>query len=438
MLRSQTDVVEPARFVVIVDPVAHFFNYVPAARDLGLGVIVLSANRDVMQAEEAAHTRMDATYAARAHVDHIVAYQADDVASAIAALAPWRDRIAGLVAGDEVTVRMTAAIGRALGFAYASAEDADCQQIKSKMKQRLAACAVPTAPFEVVDSLEDAVNAWRALGGDCMVKMVDYAMSYGVARARSVAEVTAHWHTIERLRGELDHGFASHPQVVVETFVKGRGYSVEGYEQDGTITILNISEKLVHSNFMVVGHYIPADVSKETAHLLRSVTVQCVRALGLRRTLFHAELHVTGSTAYLIECASRPPGQYSVGVMKRIYGFDLMRASLELACGRPVHIEPTPPKVFAAILALYADRTGLVETTAPLDWLRARPECYALKCAVEVGDAVCRLETFRDILGLALLEADSPAAIRALYDDARRLDWFETQTPARRLVVGAS
>ena len=406
-------------YLVIVDPVSHFFRYVTAAKAKGLNALVLASNEKVCRAEEGGYARMVDDYPEGKVIDVFLAYRADDDASAIEALAPYRGHIAGCVAGDEVTVASTARLGRALGFPYALPGDAKCQQIKSLMKERLAAHAVPTPRFVPVATLDAAREQWERFGRDSMVKMVDYAMSYGVFRARSSEELDAAWAAIQAHRHNLDHDFSTEDTVLIEEFVGGRQFSVEGYEQDGRIEILNFCEKLTHSNFMVVGHYVPARVDAHEDRLLRAIARDCVTALGIKNSVFHAEVHVENDEAYVIECAARPPGQYSVGVMKRIYGFDLVELNIDLACGQPVHVQARPPNSWNAIMALYSEETGIVKQIDALDELRARRECYFLKCRVEPGDPVHRLETYRDVLGLALLEAPDPASIVQAYCWAR-------------------
>lgn len=413
-------------FLVIVDPVAHFFRYVSAAKAMGLKALVLSSNAEVCRAEEAGHARMDDDYSQQSAIDVFLTYEADNDGSALAALAPYRSQIAGIVAGDEVTVASTARLGRSLDFPYASPEDALCQQIKSLMKERLTERGVSTPRFVAVTSLDDALAQWERFGQDCMVKMVDYAMSFGIFRATSRPELEYAWAEIQKNRQNLDHDFATQDTVLIEEFVGGREFSVEGYEQNGRVEILNFCEKLTHSNFMVVGHYIPARIDAEEDRLLRAITLECVAALGVKNSVFHAEAHIFDGKAYVIECAARPPGQYSVNVMKRIYGFDLMELGIDLARGRPVNVRAHPPKNCNAIMALYAEKTGIVKNVHVLDELRARPECYALKCSVEQGDAVHRLESFRDVLGLALLEAPDFDLIEKAYTWARDSVRFNT------------
>lgn len=406
-------------YVVVVDPVAHFFNYIPAAAALGYKTIVLSSNEEVCRAEKAGHTKMVDDEPQDDGIDVFLTYKADDVESALKALAPYQNDIAGLVAGDEVTVRATAAIGRTLGFDYATVEDAACQQVKSLMKKRLHNCDVSTPRFAVVESLEDALREWYHFGGDCMVKMDDYAMSYGVSRPKTERELITAWNSIDQKRIDLDHGFATSNAVVLEEHIGGREFSIEGYEQEGHIEILNFCEKLTHSNFMVVGHYIPARTDASEAAALNNIAQKCVQALGISNSVFHAEVHVQDGQPYVIECASRPPGQYSVGVMERVYGFDLMQLSINLACRNPIDIRARPPNKWSAIMALYSDKTGIIRKIEALDKLCERAECYDLKCSVAPGDAVHQLETFRDVLGLALLEASDPHSIREVYDWAR-------------------
>lgn len=404
--------------IVIVDPVAHFFRYVPAARKRGLKVLVLTADPDLCRAEEVAYASAAGDYP-EDWVGRFVPYEAGDDDSAFAALEPYRNRIRGLVAGDEVSVALTARIGGRLGFPYASPEDAECQQIKSAMKQRLVARGVATPPFAAVRSLDEAAAQWELLGRDAMIKMVDYAMSFGVFRVRTREELASAWDSIRASRLSLDHGLPPEQMVVVERHVGGREFSVEGYVSGDRIEVLNFCEKLTHPNFMVVGHYIPAATSAGEEHLLTGIAKDCARALGIRNSVFHAEVHIDDGQAWLIECASRPPGQFSVGVLERVYGFDLMEISLDLACGNPADLRRREPRSWNAIMALYSDRAGVVRGVEGLEQLRARPECYSLRCGVKPGDMVNRLESFRDVLGLALLEAGDPQGVRTAYEWAR-------------------
>jgi biotin carboxylase len=410
-------------YIVVVDPVAHFFRYCTAARTRGLGVIVLSASADVCRAEQAGYAAMVDDFPENP-VDVFLTYEADDDVSALAALDPYRHLIQGLVAGDEVTVASTARLGRDLGFAYTAPEDARCCQIKSYMKQRLIERGVRTPRFVAVTTLTDGLAAWERFGSDAMLKMVDYAMSLGVFRVTSREEFEYAWRTIERNRLLLDHGFATDNTVLVEEFIGGREFSVEGYVRGATVEILNFCEKLTHANFMVTGHYIPARVNGDEEQLLSDIARACVVALGLRNSVFHAEVHIFNGEAYVIECAARPPGQYSVAVIKRVYGFDLMELNIDLACGLDTDVRRGAPRCWSAIMALYSDKSGIVKDVEGLNALRDRPECYAAKCTVKPGDAVHRLETFRDVLGLAFLEAPDFETVRDAFAWARSMDQF--------------
>jgi biotin carboxylase len=404
-------------YIVIVEPVAHFFRYVTTARAKRIGVIVLTANEDIVRDEERAYAGAVEHYP-EGGIDIVARYDAGSDDSALAALRPYVDQIRGLVAGDELTVALTARLGGRLGFDYAAPDAALAQQIKSAMKRRLVANGVSTPEFAAVATLEAAAEHWHRLGGDAMLKMVDYAMSFGVFRVRTRAELDTAWNAITAGRATLEN-YRATEEVVVERYVAGRGFSVEGYVSGDRIEILNVCEKLSHANFMVVGHFIPARTSAEEERLLDDVVRRCAVALGIRNTVFHAEVHIADGVAYIIECASRPPGQFSVDVLDRIYGFDMMAISIDLACGVDVDVRRRPPRSWNAIMALYSDRTGIVREIEGLEALRARAECYSLRCAVESGHIVHKLDTFRDVLGLAMLEAEEPEQIEQTYRWAR-------------------
>ena len=62
-------------------------------------------------------------------------------------------------------------------------------------------------------------------------------------------------------------------------------------------------------------------------------------------------------------------------------------------------------------MARYSEEIGVVKQIDALDDLRARPDCYFLKCRAGPGDPVHRQKTCRDVLGQALLEAPDQASI---------------------------
>ena len=394
---------EAETFIAILDPGSSHFRYLQVARELGYKTIVMSADPAAYRAEEQAYKQRIPEYD-ESCVDIFLPYGSPDPDTLANLLQPYRDGIAGIVAGDEFTVPAAAKLGRALGFNYAYAADAECQRDKSAMKQRLIERRVPTPRFQVAATLQEATALWERFGRDCMVKMVDYASSFNVFRVRSQQELEDAWYTIIENRRNLKVSFELSRKVILEEFVGGRELTVEGYVQDGRAEVLNFCEKLTNENFLVVGHYIPAQVSDAESEALSEIAKQCVGALGVQNTIFHAEVHIRDGKPYIIECAARTPGQHSVDIIKRTYGIDLMKINIDLAMGRLVATRRRAPEAYHALLALYAAQSGTLKEIEGLDALRQRDDVTWLALDVEPGDQVRALETFKDLCGLAVIE----------------------------------
>ncbi|HWN43554.1 MAG TPA: ATP-grasp domain-containing protein [Thermoanaerobaculia bacterium] len=399
------------QFVVVVEPHFALYRYLRVIHHKGYKTLVLALDPDsTLAAEKKNDLRVGGSGGSQ--IDELVRYETLSVDSMMKALEPYRGRIAGVVAGEDSAVPIAAELGRALGFDYALPEDARCQHLKTAMKQRLVERGVRTPAFQIARTLEEAIAAWERFGRDCMVKMVDFAASLNVFRVTERGQLEEAWDTIVNNRRQVKAFFELSRDVILEEFVAGREVTAEGYVQDDRVVVLNFSKKLTESNFIVVGHYIPALVTEEEEGQLAGMASQCVRALGLRNSVFHVEVHIRDGVPYVIECAARPPGQHAVELIEKSYGIDLMEISIDLATAKKVHVTRREPRGHHAILALYTKTSGVLEGYKGLDELRSRGGVLHVSLGAKPGDRVEALETFRHKYGLVILGSDSPHELR--------------------------
>ncbi len=393
--------------VAIVEPQAALVRYLRVAHRR-FETIVLARNPDKCRSRE---RYFNASLGLPLHsdIDRIIECDTGSVDDMYQALYPLRDTIAGVVAGDDLFVPMAAALGRRLNFDYAGPADTLAQRVKSAMKLRFREAGVSTPRFFVADSKDAALKAWETLGRDCMLKMVDFQASVNIFRVRSTEELAIAWDTIMHNRANLKLPTPQAREVILEEFVTGRELTVEGYVQGERIVCLNFCEK-VTENFVVVGHLVPAYVTPNESQILCRTAEQCVRALGIRNSVFHVEIHLDGDQPRVIECASRPPGAHSVELMNRAYGFDLIDISISLATGEPVTQAAVGPRKYFAMLALYSQRAGILERIEGLDELKQRGGVTLVHLGVKPGDRVQPVAgTHQE--GLVILEGPSPEAV---------------------------
>ncbi len=397
------------RPIVIIEPHAALYRYLQIARRR-FHVIVLTTRPDRCLQRERYYNR-SMGFPTGTQLDRLIQCDTTSVDAMYEALVPWKDTLAGALAGDDVFVPVTAELGRRFNFDYALPEDGVTQHLKTAMKQRFRERNIPTPRFVIARSLEEARQAWEELGRDCMVKMVDFEASMNIFRVSSAAELEAAWDAIVNNRNNLKMPFPLSREVILEEFVSGRELTIEGYVQGDRVVCLNFCEKIT-DQFIVVGHLLPALVSEKEAEILRHVAEHCVRAVGMRNTVFHVEVHLAGDTPYVIECAARPPGANMVELMYRSYGFDLMEISLSLAANEPVTELPREPKVHFAMLALYSKQGGKLDRIDGLEELRGRGGVAHIHLDAKPGDVIEPLSGTHQADGFVMLEDLTALGVR--------------------------
>lgn len=401
---------EAKRLLVIIEPHAALYRYLEVAQR-NYQTLVLSSNPDACLRGELKYNR-SMNHVNASHIDHILKCDTGRKESMIEALLPFQKEICGVLAGEDSFVPITATLGEALGFDYTHPSDAICLHLKTAMKQRFADRGVRSPRFVVAKTLDEAFAAWEEFDRNCMVKMVDSASSMNIYRVMTRADLEEAWDTIVNNRKKVVTPIPLAQEVIVEEFIGGRELSAEGYIQDDRVIILNFCEKVTETNFVVVGHYLPAELSSKEEAELRSIAEKCVRKVGLRNSVFHIEVHILNDIPYVIECAGRPPGQHMVELMRRCYGFDLMQISIDIATGKTVTSPSREPQRHFAMLALYSKKGGTLRKIEGLAELHSKGGATHLHIDVKEGDQIQALSTFSDKCGFVILEDESAAGIR--------------------------
>lgn len=409
-------------YLAVIDPHAPFDAYLAAARRKGFRTLVLAPDATACRRQEADRFRVTSPFrSTRTEIDDLVECDVSSTSALLAALEPYRGRIAGLLPGTETAVTETFEAGTALGFDYAAPDDARCQHVKTAMKSRLVERGVPTPPFRAAATFAEAERAWDGFGRDCMVKMVDYRSSANVYRVTSRAGLEQAWDAIATNRLALEVPFPLATEAIVEAFTGGREVTAEGYVADGRVEFLNFCEKGTSARFIVVDHFVPAHLSPEERAAIEEVARACVLALGIRNSVFHVELHVVDGQPYVIECASRPPGSAAVlEMIASTHGADLVDIAVDLAVGTPVTVRYQVPSGHFAVLSIVAHQSGLVTGLTGLAELRSRGGVRRWNLSVKIGDRVEALTDFRRQYGSLVLEDETAAGLRSMVEWTRR------------------
>jgi hypothetical protein len=251
--------------------------------------------------------------------------------AAVVAAARTRPIDGLLVVGDRPTL-IAARVAQALGLPGHPPEGAAVARHKQKTRERLRDAGLPSPWFRPASIGDDARALAAAVSFPCIVKPVALSGSRGVMRADNPDGFVA---AVERLRALLrspeirSERSAAHDAMMVEGFIPGREYTLEGLLHRGSLQTLAIFDKpdpLDGPFFEETIYLTPSSASDAVQGAIVNRVAQAAGAIGLHHGPIHAECRVNEAGVFVLEVAGRPIG----GLCARALRFD--RPSTSESC----------------------------------------------------------------------------------------------------------
>jgi ATP-grasp domain/L-amino acid ligase C-terminal domain 2/ATP-grasp N-terminal domain len=247
----------------------------------------------------------------------------DEDASVAAILAAARERPIGgvLVVGDRPTV-IAARVAQALGLPGHPPEAAAIARHKQRTRESLRDAGLPTpwfVPFSLIPTPQSRLPNPDSLipnpfSYPCVLKPVALSGSRGVMRADDPASLAS---AVDRLRAIVRSPDVraerneAHDAALLEGFIPGLEYAVEGLMHHGQLHVLAIFDKpdpLDGPFFEETIYVTPSTVSEATQRAIVEGVIRAAAAIGLHHGPIHAECRVNAEGVFVLEVAARPIG----------------------------------------------------------------------------------------------------------------------------------
>jgi biotin carboxylase len=268
-----------------------------------------------------------------------------DPTRAVERAASFHERwpIDAIVAVDEDSALVAAAIGRRLGLPHNPPEAAARARAKHRMRHALAEAGVPSPGYRVLEATDDPREAAKATTYPAVVKPVFLSGSRGVVRVddeRGLVERTAWLRNLLSTPELKQRGGEDAGRILIEDFVPGLEVAVEGLLTDGALRPLAVFDKpdpLDGPFFEETIYVTPSRLPSRRQDDILHVTGRAARAIGLRHGAVHAELRLPGEGApVVIEIAGRSIGGLCSRTLRFGLGMSLEELVLRHALGEDV------------------------------------------------------------------------------------------------------
>lgn len=208
---------------------------------------------------------------------------------------------------------------------------------KSYMKAVFAAHDVPTAQFKVMAELDR--DAIKNMQFPLIVKPVDCNSSKGVKKVNNMLELeTAFAEAVRMSRTDT---------AIVEDYVCGEELSVDVYVENGTAHVLCVSnsEKIeADDKFVIFRCKYPAVASEVVLEQIRDTAQKIADAFKIKNSPMLVQLISDGKRIFVLEFSARTGGGVKFQLIRRVSGFDVIKAVVDLTLGMKPHVEKAKPE----------------------------------------------------------------------------------------------
>ena len=339
-----------------------------------------------------------------------------------------KEPVAGVIAVGDRPVVLAARAASALGLPWHSIAGAEASADKRRSRAILGAAGLPApaffaasvaAPGFQLPAFSSRAPAPAQPSYPVVLKPVGLSGSRGVIRANDAREFAQAFERIRALlaRPQVRAARAGlEDEILVEGYVDGREYALEGVLTGGALRVLALFDKpdpLEGPYFEETIYVTPSRLSAAAQAGIVEHVRRASLALGLSHGPIHAECRVTAEGAvYVLEVAARPIGGLCSRVLRFEGGLSLEHVLLQHALGQS--IAPfIREAAAAAVMMIPIPSRGMYKGVSGEEQARAVPGVTDVRITAKAGQLLETLPEAGSYLGFIFARAATPDAAEA-------------------------
>lgn len=208
---------------------------------------------------------------------------------------------------------------------------------KSYMKEVFRENGISTAKHLIMAELDETLI--ENLKYPCIVKPVDCNSSKGVKKVYNRDELAA------AFRDAVS--FSRTDTAIVEEFIEGLEITVDVQVENGKAHVLSkaYSDKIPDDDkFVIFRTRYPISETDAVHTQIEQTAQQIADAFGLKNSLMLIQMISDGKQVYVLEFSARTGGGVKYQLIKRVSGFDVIKAVVDLTLQKIPHVEIAPPE----------------------------------------------------------------------------------------------
>jgi biotin carboxylase len=406
--------------ILIIEPSTSGLKLIKAAHHIGVNTIILTANQDERIIPD--------EY--KKWIDQEVIVDTNNITDLlqVASRITEQNKVVAVLPGFEFYVEIAAQIGHYLNCPSLNPTTAAALRFKDKMRAVLESNHLNVPRYRRVENLASLKAAADYVGFPCVIKPIDSAGSVHVSKAECYTQLVACYEGMcTDPWTEMGKGIGS--IAIVEAYIAGKEFSVEGYITQGKANIVAITEKFLGKEpyFVELGHIVPADLPQAVKEKLESYTARVIQALNIQVGAFHCEIRINNAgEPVLIEIAARLPGDKICDLIQLASGVDLYTAMIKSYLGKAKALIAPSSKIqrYAGIRFLTLNGQEIYQTIQGVEKLKRMPGFQSFEVILPPNQSVPPQTSFRGRVAYFILTAPHYLALLSSIERAAKMIIF--------------
>ena len=327
-----------------------------------------------------------------------------------------------VLAVDDSGVELAALLGERLGLpgnpAHAVRRVRDKLAFRRLLREREFLCP----EFHHLPSGEDPRKLVPELTFPVVVKARRLSGSRGVIRANDSEELLRAVNRVRAIQSRADRD-AQKLGIIIEDFIPGLEYALEGILERGELTTLALFDKpdpLDGPYFEETLYVTPSRLPGALQDRIRQEVARACRAASLAVGSVHAEVRINDRGIWILEIAARSIGGLCARVLTHSLGMSLEELILRQVVAEPLEVAGEGGA--AGVMMIPIPRRGIYHGLEGLDAAQSEAGVTGVSITVEPGQIIAPPPDWASYLGFIFARAPSPAeAEKALRIAHRRL-----------------
>ncbi|HUJ88143.1 MAG TPA: ATP-grasp domain-containing protein [Burkholderiales bacterium] len=313
-----------------------------------------------------------------------------------------------VLAVDDSGVELAALLSERLGLPGNPAHAVSRVRDKLAFRRLLLQAGLPCPEFHHLPSDADPLSLLPRIEFPVVVKARRLSASRGVIRADDADALVRAVNWVRAIQARADRD-AQELGLVIEGFIPGREYALEGILERGTLTTLALFDKpdpLDGPYFEETLYVTPSRLPDEAQRRIRDEVARVCREAGLRHGPVHAELRLNRRGVWILEVAARSIGGLCARALTHVLGMSLEELILRQAIGEPFAIAGDGSA--AGVMMIPTPRRGIYHGSEGLAAAQSLPGISAVSITAEQGQIVAPPPDGASYLGFIFARGASP------------------------------